>query len=100
MTVEQLLQLYAPLAGLLAITFWLGVLSARVTTLEREERDRKVIEREAPEERDRVTRLETKFEAIDDHFEQMQRSISEIQRSLSNLVTGRGNRPIRIEERG
>lgn len=34
MTVVQLVQLYAPLAGLLILSFWVGRLSQRVTDLE------------------------------------------------------------------
>ena len=36
MTVVQLVQLYAPLAGLLILSFWVGRLSQRVTDLEEE----------------------------------------------------------------
>lgn len=34
MTIEQLFQLYAPLVGLLGLSFWTGVLSQRVRSAE------------------------------------------------------------------
>jgi hypothetical protein len=36
MSFAELVQLYAPLGGLLALAFWSGVLSNRVTALERD----------------------------------------------------------------
>ena len=41
MNLADALTLYAPLVGLLGVVFWLGVLSNRVVTLEREARERK-----------------------------------------------------------
>lgn len=45
MTSAQLLQLYAPLAGLLVLAFWVGGLSQRVRGLETVAKDNKEMEK-------------------------------------------------------
>jgi hypothetical protein len=77
MTVTQLVQLYAPLAGLLIIAFWLGVLSQRVKQLESNMPDSKML-----------ARLEVKVEAIEADLQGIRRDIHTIQRQLGNLMTG------------
>ncbi len=91
MTMSQVLQLYAPFAGLMVVVFWLGVLSNRVATLEREERDRKGREAAASEERDRVTRIETLMEGVGAKVDRVERQIEGVHRQLANIATRSGN---------
>ena len=90
MTLSEALQLYAPLAGLLAVVFWLGVLSNRVVTLEREERDRKEREKTIADERDRIVRMETTIDAMKGQMDRVVRELAGVQRQLANLAAGRG----------
>ena len=90
MTLSEALQLYAPLAGLLAVVFWLGVLSNRVVTLEREERDRKEREKSIVDERDRIVRMETTIDAMKGQMDRVVRELAGVQRQLANLAAGRG----------
>lgn len=89
MTLSEALQLYAPLAGLLAVVFWLGVLSNRVATLEREERDRKDREKHDAGERDRIVRMETKMDDMKEKIDGLGRELGVVHRQLANMVTGR-----------
>ena len=82
---------YAPFAGLLAVVFWLGVLSNRVATLEREERDRKGRDKTDFEERDRLTRVETILDSLSDKVGRVERQVEGVHRQLANLATGKNN---------
>lgn len=97
MSIAQLLQFYAPMAGLLGVVFWLGVLSNRVATLEREERDRKDREKLATDERDRIVRMETKMDAMEAKIDHLGREMAGMQRQLANIITGR-SRIIEVPE--
>lgn len=91
MTVSQALQLYAPMAGLLAVVFWLGVLSNRVATLEREERDRKTRDLANVTDRDKITRLETLIDGASEKMERFERQLDGVHRQLANIATRSGN---------
>lgn len=91
MTLAEVLQSYAPFAGLLMVVFWLGVLSNRVATLEREEKDRKGREAGSLLERDRITKMETILEGVKTQVEGMVRELSGVQRQLANIATGKTN---------
>lgn len=91
MTLSQALQLYAPLAGLLAVVFWLGVLSNRVSTLEREERDRKARDIANVADRDKITRLETLIDGASEKMERFERQLDGVHRQLANIATRSGN---------
>lgn len=80
----QVLQLYAPLAGLLVVVFWLGVLSQRVKNLEAvlskmEEGDAQggVV--------DRLARLEVHSETAAKALEKISTELNGVQRQLGNL---------------
>jgi hypothetical protein len=90
-TLAQALQLYAPLAGLMMVVFWLGVLSNRVATLEREERDRKTRDAVSLAERDRITRMETTLSSVETQVERMARELGGVHRQLANISTGKTN---------
>jgi len=87
-TVPELLQLYAPLAGLLALAFWVGVLSERVRGLrddvEKLQKDDTVAEAPA------VIRLEEKVTALTDAVAKLSRGMDGVQRQLGNLMQTSG----------
>lgn len=84
MTVEQLIQLYAPLAGLLCMAFWTGVLSQRVKTLEDSAKDEK-------SSGERLVKVEVTLGTVHDDVQGIKRSMEGVQRQLGNLMTrGRG----------
>lgn len=89
-TFTQLVQLYAPLAGLLVVTFWLGVLSARVMTLEREERARKQRDRDDQSDHDSIVRMEAHIETLTKGQEAMQRELAGVHRALAHMASGKG----------
>lgn len=93
MSLGEILQLYAPLAGLLATTFWLGVLSSRVSTLEREERDRKDREPIERGDHDTLVLLSGDMATVKLTLEKMERNYQGIQRTLANIAGGK-----RLEE--
>lgn len=97
MTVEQLLQFYAPLAGLLAVVFWLGMLTQRVRDLEKttDDRERRVKALEMGDatdrdERDRLVRVEAELEHHGKSLESIDRALAGINRQLATIATGRG----------
>lgn len=96
MTITELVQLYAPLAGLLVMAFWVGALSNRVATLEREERDRKTRDQAELNERDRMVRVETKLESVETKLESVERELGSVHRLIANLATGQGGKLIRF----
>lgn len=91
LTLSQIVQFYAPFVGLLGVVFWLGVLSNRVATLEREERDRKGRDKSEFEERDRLTRVETLLDTVSDKVGRVERQVEGVHRQLANLATGKSN---------
>jgi hypothetical protein len=88
MTVQQLVQLYAPLAGLLAVVFWLGVLSERVRRL-REDVTSLEQSDAATKDGERLVRLETKMEGVKECLESTDRQLAGIHRQLANIASGR-----------
>lgn len=87
MTVTELVQLYAPLLGLLVLAFWVGSLSQRVVTLERDVGE---LKRDGEGEvtiRDRLTALETKFDIASGDIKSIKRGMDGVQRQLGNLMT-------------
>lgn len=96
-SVVEIVQLYAPLAGLLVMAFWLGILSNRVVTLEREERDRKETDRNEATQRDRIVRMETKLDLMRDELDKVQRELSVIHRILANMASGAGGKVVTMD---
>jgi hypothetical protein len=88
MTVTALLQFYAPLAGLLALAFWVGMLSQRVKDLGRDVE--KLQEAGEPGGvSDRLVRLEVTGENQAEAMKGVQRSLEGIQRQLANMMQGK-----------
>jgi hypothetical protein len=87
MTMTALLQFYAPLAGLLALAFWVGMLSQQVKDQGKDIEKLK----EAGEPggvSDRLVRLEVNGENTAKAMEGVHRSLEGIQRQLANMVQG------------
>lgn len=95
MTVTGLIQLYAPLLGMLCLAFWVGALSQRVKTLERDVRDLEDGADATGTIRDRLTRIETKFEGTAEDINSIKRGMEGVQRQLANLM---GARPGQVVE--
>lgn len=89
-TMQELLQLYAPLAGLLCVVFWLGVLSERVgslkTRLTAAELEIASMKGDDGAGVGRVIRLEVQMENLSKTIESVQRSIDGFQRQFANLM--------------
>lgn len=92
MTVAELVQLYAPLAGMLILAFWVGSLSERVKNLRRDVD--KVVAREDAETGEggmleRMIRMEIKLESATTQLESLDRHMQGVQRQFANLMAGR-----------
>lgn len=81
----QLLQLYAPLAGLLALAFWVGVLSQKVKGLEDDVKDLRDQGSEGGVS-ERIVRLEVQMEGMQASLEKIERGMEGVQRQLGNLM--------------
>ena len=64
MTMGQLLQFYMPLAGLIALAFWSGVLTQRVRGLEADVKDARIEIEKSGGSSERIVRLETKMDSV------------------------------------
>jgi hypothetical protein len=85
LTVPQLLQFYAPLAGLLLVVFWLGVLSQRVKSAEEKIQRMEEAEGEGGVV-ERMVRLEVHSENILKQQEIQTREMAGVQRQLANML--------------
>lgn len=88
MTIPQLLQFYAPLAGLLVMAFMLGALSNRVGTLERERKEDKTTEAALTvakqNDHDTLIIVASDVTAIKESMAGLHRDMAEVQRQLAN----------------
>lgn len=92
LTLTQVLQFYAPLAGLLVVVFWLGVLSQRVKNLELVVR--KMEEGDAQGGVvDRLARLEVHSESANKALDKISNELAGVQRQLGNLFVKSSNTP-------
>lgn len=89
MSLTELVQLYTPLAGLVAMAFYMGVLTQRVRALERTQTTDR-------EDTERLVRVETKVDGFGIEIGQIKMSIEGIHRALANIVTGRGSSFIEV----
>lgn len=78
MTFALVLQLYAPFVGLMALAFWMGVLSQRVRQLEKDCDRGSLLER--------VTRLEVKMDGADKKLDHIDTNMQGINRQLANIA--------------
>lgn len=90
MTLQEMLQLYAPLAGLLCVVFWLGVLSERVSTLKARvasaEGEIKKIQGDDGAGIGRIIRLEITVENLAVQVQSIVRSMEGVQRQFANMI--------------
>jgi predicted ATP-grasp superfamily ATP-dependent carboligase len=93
MTVNELVQLYAPLAGLLGVVFWLGVLSEKVSALKTKLKELENKIEKDEEEGKEIVRLQVKVDNLETTAKSIQRSVEGIQRQLGNLMTGKSIKP-------
>lgn len=84
MTLPELLQLYAPLAGMLALAFWVGVLSERVRGLRFDVQ--KLQNEDTVADAPTVVRLEEKVSGLTAAVEKLTRGMDGVQRQLGNLM--------------
>lgn len=84
MTLAQLLQLYAPLAGMLGLAFWVGMLSERVRGLKDDVA--KLQDQDTVADAPAVVRMETRMGAMEKEMAKFGRGIEGIQRQLANLM--------------
>lgn len=80
LTLANVLQLYAPFAGLMALAFWMGVLSQRVRHLE---------SFGFMKVSNQITELKTKQDAMGEDVGEMKRAMEGVQRQLANISMGR-----------
>lgn len=86
MTISQLVQFYAPLAGLLAVVFWLGVLSQRVRNLEERINVLRADHDDGHSDHDMLIEMRTKMSLVVDRLDIFDRRMQGVQRQLGNLM--------------
>lgn len=93
MTVAELVQLYAPLAGLALLAFWVGALSERVKNLRKDvdtlngRHDAEVGEGGMLE---RMIRMEVNLDNAGKQLESLDRHMQGVQRQIANLMKSGG----------
>lgn len=93
-----LLQLYAPLAGLLVVVFWLGVLSQRVKVTERRQ-DRTDEKLDAAMiEATQVAVLNDQMSGVRRTLEKMEREMQGVQRALANIASRTANPVVTFDQ--
>lgn len=90
MTLSALVQLYAPLAGLLVMAFWLGLQTQRVSSLENQVKGLQDEEDQSLDQRDRLIRLEVQMEVATKSLESVDRGMQGVQRQLAVLARSSG----------
>lgn len=97
LTMTDLFQLYAPLAGLLALAFWVGMLSQKVSDQKEDITGLKEDVHSLKEENaeggatERLVRLEVTLENAVTEIAKMGRSMEGVQRQLGNLMQKPGS---------
>jgi hypothetical protein len=87
MTPTELAQFYTPLIGLIGLAFWVGGLSNRVKTLEREAKERKDEGKDDDADHDRIVRMETILERMELKMGTVERDMSGVQRALAKMTS-------------
>lgn len=93
MSLAAVLQLYAPLAGLILMAFWTGVLHQRVAQLEAVARELRSQEEGRDSVIDRLARLEVKSDNTTKQLDKIARELEGVQRQLSDLARTRPAAP-------
>jgi hypothetical protein len=82
MVFSQVIQLYAPFLGLIALAFWTGVLSQRVKGLEKSTEDFSA-------SHDAIIRMTTVMEGLKEKLDALERNGQNTNRQLANLAAGK-----------
>lgn len=82
MSAGDVVQFYAPFVGLMALAFWMGVLSQRVRQLEKAAAD-------GPDLNEKVTRLTVEMEHANATLVKLANQSENTNRQLGNLAMGR-----------
>lgn len=90
-TFAQVLQLYAPFAGLMALAFWMGVLSQRVRHLE---------SFGYIKVSHQVVELSTKMDATQKDVGELKTGMDGVQRQLANIAMGRAGQLVELGGHG
>lgn len=93
MTVPELLQLYAPLAGMLALAFWVGMLSQRVADLKEDVAALKMDSGDGGST-ERLVRLEVQMEGVKAGVDKLNRGLDSMNRQMGNLMQKGGLAPL------
>jgi hypothetical protein len=91
--VENIIALYAPLAGVVGLAFWSGVLTNKVANL-KENHDNRLSKLEAHSDADtgvavQMGVLTERITAMKTGQEKLDRDVQGIQRTLANMASGR-----------
>lgn len=98
LTVKDILSLYAPLAGIVGLAFWTGVLSQKIADVVR-----RVLHLEGKETGDnavivQLAQLEERINGWGKGQEKLERSMSEVQRTIANMTSGRRSSITKFEQ--
>lgn len=93
MTVENIIALYAPLAGVVGLSFWSGVLTQKVANL-KENHDSRLSKLEAHSDADtavavQIGVLTANVATVTKSLEKVDRDMQGVQRTLANMASGR-----------
>lgn len=86
LTLPQIVQLYAPLLGLLGLAFWTGSLSERVKVAERTLKELREGEALGQAMRERIARFDERQDLMGKSVEKLERLMEGVQRQLANLA--------------
>lgn len=89
MSAGDVVQFYAPFVGLMALAFWMGVLSQRVRQLEKGASD-------GSDMNDKVTRLTVEMEHANATLVKLVQHSENVNRQLGNIAMGRVGQGIEI----
>jgi len=99
-TVAEAIQFYAPLVGLLALAFWSGRLSQRVTQLEMIAKELRAGEGIHSTLIERMIKVEVQIEVANETLASLKRGSEVMQRQLGNLMTGGGGKVFELPVQG
>jgi cell division protein FtsB len=82
---------------MLALAFWVGVLSERVKTLQVSVRELRAEDADPEGKQTKITRLQVQMEGVQTTLDKLDRSVQGMQRQVGNLMQGRGVREFRAD---
>lgn len=93
MTVENIIALYAPLAGVVGLAFWSGVLTQKVAGV-KEDHNTRLNKLERHSEADttvavQIGVLTANVATVTKNLEKVDRDMQGVQRTLANMASGR-----------